>query len=402
MLHSIRIVNVQSIKDITYHFSNGLNVLVAENNTGKSVLIKLVALLPRIHKTTESERRQYISFGCSKSDIYFYCSTGFYWLEICLNRVSFYGGDSPENVVYLGNELPDGLREGLSLLVCDDGLVANLITEDQSKFLVESDSRVNYSIFKLMTTDENSEKLIERCENKYKSLTGDAKVLEGTKGYLVSELSRNKKVDLSQQEYVLGMTKPLIDLGDELISIFDELDGIREISTIVSKQKTPNDQLKGLINLASNLIEVKDSLSRVEYVKNPNVDTKFLKAVNDLIPCVDVMKGLSDLKPIDSNLKGLCGLAESLSRFVNPLKNVSQLPKSIPNKNFIKLLEVLEEMKDCVYETKSLMETVDSLEDEIEELESELDSFEGEVHDCPIHGTIKFVDGKECIPFNNR
>lgn len=402
MLHSIRIVNVQSIKDITYHFSNGLNVLVAENNTGKSVLIKLVALLPRIHKTTESERRQYISFGCSKSDIYFYCSTGFYWLEIRLNRVSFYGGDSPENVVYLGNELPDGLREGLSLLVCDDGLVANLITEDQSKFLVESDSRVNYSIFKLMTTDENSEKLIERCENKYKSLTGDAKVLEGTKDYLVSELSRNKKVDLSQQEYVLGMTKPLIDLGDELISIFDELDKVREISTIVSKQKTPNDQLKGLINLASNLIEVKDSLSRVEYVKNPNVDTKFLKAVNDLIPCVDVMKGLSDLKPIDSNLKGLCDLAENLSRFVNPLKNVSQSPKSILDKNFIKLLEILEEMKDCVYETKSLMETVDSLEDEIEELESELDSFEGEVHDCPIHGTIKFVDGKECIPFNNR
>ena len=41
----MRIKNFQSIVDVTYNFSEGLNVIVAPNNTGKSIINKIIDVL---------------------------------------------------------------------------------------------------------------------------------------------------------------------------------------------------------------------------------------------------------------------------------------------------------------------------------------------------------------------
>lgn len=396
MLYSVRMVNVQSVNDITFEFSNGLNVLVAENNTGKSVLFKIMALLPEIHKTTRDERRQYITFGRTKSDIYFYCSTGFYWLELTLDRVNFYGGDTPQSIEFLGNELPIGLRQGLSLLVCEGGLVANLITEDQSKFLVESDSRVNYSIFKLMTTDENSEKLIDGCEEKIKVLTRDIRIAEATKEYVTKELGNKSKVDVAQQEYILNMTKPLIDLGESLIPICESLSNVKEVTL-------PNEKLKDLIVIGECIDDLSKSLSTIKPVKVADIPKGLIAFALDLN---DIQNKLQSVKHIPSlevepnvlnDLLNMGNYINDISKRVSGLKSIK-----LPNKTSVESLGKILQIRDSVKEVISVMERMEEIEEQIDDLKYELDSLEGEVYDCPVHGTIKFVNGKECVPYNSR
>lgn len=395
MLYSVRLVNVQSIDDITYDLSEGLNVIIAENNTGKSVLMKVIDILPRIHKLDTDERKQYINFNAGKADIYFYCSTGFYWVEICRNVTNFYGGENPESCVFLGNELPNGLRQGLSLLVCEDNLVANLITEDQSKFLVESDSKINYSIFRLMTTDENSEALIKGCEDKIKELTGSIKMKEGTRDYIAKELSRSAKVDVSQQEFALCISKPLIDLGESLVPIIESLSNVHKVNLYDAP-------LKELVSLGTCVDDICGDLRYVRKISTPNVPKGLLDFAINL---ESIKKELSLIKPrksmaIPSDKSiSLLQFGLSLDLLSNDLKMVR--PINLPDKISVEVLGKLNELSGLVKEIKSIMSDIEVLEDSIDDLKYELDSLDGEVYDCPIHGSIKYINGKECVPYNS-
>lgn len=69
MLKSVRLVNCQSIKDITFNFATDrLNVIAANNSVGKSVLFKMLKITadPKQLPTIE-ERSQLIRHGAESA-----------------------------------------------------------------------------------------------------------------------------------------------------------------------------------------------------------------------------------------------------------------------------------------------------------------------------------------------
>lgn len=420
MLDKIKIVNMQSLEELTYDFSSGLNVIIAENNTGKSVLFKVLTFLTDGPTMTAKERRQYIRFGADKADIYIYADDKVFWIEGYSNKLNFYSGTSIQRQMFRGNTMPKDLEEALSLLICENGLIANVIDENQSRFLVESDSRINTSIINRVTKCEKSEKLLEVTGERIKTLNSEIRVKQSQKHILVNELSRISKVDLTDKETRLKDSKVLLFLMEYLVNSVESLENITSVKKIPKETKGILDLIKslndvshnlknvqpvkkipkeflGLSNLVRDLNGVFDNLKKAENVKCPSEDFVVLsKLTKDLNSVKDSLKSVNYVKPFPVKSDSL-NFIKSLS---DVRTNLGQIKfKRIPSEEEMKSLRFLNGVNEHLRTISELKLKQSNLESEAKEIKDSLDSLEGEVYDCPVHGTIKFVDGKNCVPY---
>lgn len=361
MLNRMTIKNFQSISNLTYDFSPGLNIIIAENNTGKSVLFKVIEVLVNGHRFNQSTRRQFIRFGCGKSDVYVESDDMIYWAEITPKITNFYSGKAYNSFVFEGNQLPDGLRNVLGLLICEDGLIGNVIDDNQAKFLINSDAKVNNSILGLLTKDSNAEKVIEVTTERIKSLNSDIREKSMERSFITKELNTIQVVDISNREERLSDVNVLLTVSDILISIYDSLSGIQ-------LEAIPNEDCKVLLDVVSSLNNISKDLSGVKHISCPKIDPS-----------------------IFSFLKGL----QDISNRVSDVKDTK-----LPDSNEIKALEFISKFTPNVNRILKLHRENKVLNIECARIKNQLDRLEGEVYDCPIHGTIKFVNGKECVPYN--
>ena len=66
MIALLRLVNIQSFKDITLDLTRGINVIEAPNETGKSVMFKVYRTMCDANWYGRGERKSLIRRGCSK------------------------------------------------------------------------------------------------------------------------------------------------------------------------------------------------------------------------------------------------------------------------------------------------------------------------------------------------
>jgi len=362
MLDKITIKNFQSIVNLTYDFCPGLNVIIADNNTGKSIIFKVIEVLVNGHKFNSDERREYIRFGCSKSDVFVYSGGYIYWAEIMPNKTNYYSGPAINQMAYEGNELPNGLRQALGLLICEDGLIGNVIDDNQSKFLINSDAKVNNSILGLSTREHRAEKIIDVVSERIKTLNADIRVKSSEKTILSRELSNIKIVDIAHRESVAQDSNVLLTLADILI-------GVREKLSNINVSAHVNEDAKVLLNLASGL---------------ENVSNK--------------VRGVNSIKPFPVS-KDVLEFISSLDSLKNRVKNINHT--KLPSETEMKTLETLNSFYPLLNRALYLMRENKVLDIEGKRIKMQLDNLKGEVYDCPIHGSIKFVNGKECVPYRN-
>lgn len=362
MLDKITIKNFQSMVNFTYDFCPGLNVIIADNNIGKSIIFKVIEVLVNGHKFNSDERREYIRFGTNKADIFIYSDGYIYWAEILPTKTNYYSGTSLSNLVYEGNELPNGLRQALGLLICEDGLIGNIIDDNQSKFLINSDAKVNNSILGLLTREFRAEKIIDVLTERIKSLNADIRVKSSEKTILSRELSNIKVVDIAHRESIANDSNVLLTLSDIFIGISEKLSNIN-VAVHVNKDA------KVLLDIADNLQSISNKVKGVNSVKPFPVNYDTLDFI--------------------SNLQGLS----------NRLKSVNDV--KLPSEVDIKTIETLNSFYPILNKILKLQRENKVLDIESKRLKMQLDKLQGEVYDCPIHGSIKFVNGKECVPYHN-
>lgn len=68
-IRGLKLKNFQSHKDTYMEFADGLNVIVAPNNTGKSVLFKALQVTTLPGDISNEDRKQYIRYGETKATI---------------------------------------------------------------------------------------------------------------------------------------------------------------------------------------------------------------------------------------------------------------------------------------------------------------------------------------------
>lgn len=361
-LRKLQLKNFQSWENEQITFSDGLNCIIARNGVGKSVIYKALQVTVLPNKYSKEDKRDFIRGSAQFAEIYYlFSDNSLYVVKFSETNIQYiYCEDylnNPNNLIFVGNTPPEDLIDKLELIFRGD-MLGNLISMNQNLFLVDSNESDDFNLFNILLTHENTSKLIEslstevipravkyrdKCEDKYSNLLKCLNLL---------------KVD------DIDNLKDKITLGEKYESILTPLDNyLIESDTL----KEPE---------------------RNEY----NISTKDIKGCSIIDKFLEYSDRISKPVVVDDSvfkLLDILNIANNICEFID--KNSYSLLK--PN---IKNLEIVSPLIKHLEQTKDMIK----LEEEIEYNESELQQYDGEKYECPIYGTIKFID-QECIPFSD-
>lgn len=392
MLRQIRIKNFQSIEDLTYNFSEGLNVIVAPNNVGKSILNKIIEVLVNFDKLKSYDIKQYITFGKLKSDLFISDEENTYWVEIYLTKINYHVLED-SRFRFIGNSLPSGLIKALGLLLCDGGFVGNLIMSDHSKLLVDSNANINNQILSLIARDDNVEAILEESEQRMAEMNSNLRVLRPKRDSIRKELSLIHVEDTFAREEALKRVFATTQLVEDLI-------GLNELAEYLKVDSSNVSHLEGVLKLCQDLENLSYKFINIREIKEIRDMEKDLKVASELEEVLVKLDDISykmgmvkEIKPVrfNSNILGLLSKLEQIS--IN-LSRVSKV--KLPSLDKIKSCEELENLVSVLDDYSIKIDKQNKLKQEMKTLKEEIDSYGGEVYDCPIYGSIKLVN-EECI-----
>lgn len=387
-LKSIRLVNIQSWKDNTINLSNGLNVICAPNNTGKSVIFKSLKIAINPNDYMKYDRLDIIRKGCSFGTIYYlFSDNSVYEITVNLKENLYYKIEDltkSKEREYLGTSVPKDLIAKLGIIT-DGNIIANLIDMDQNMFLVNSDDNVNFGILKVLTVNDDLEKLKHSLKTKrIQKAKDNISRIVADKAYIENLLSHFKYVDLNGKEENLNFFKGITASLDVLVPCHDDLENINNYQKDYHNEEELIDIVECLDNVYSQLSGTHQCK---EYEDNTVPKLEVLELLNSSLTQSDYITKFEDY---NINLKSVVDDLSVLDINLTELNKVS-IMKSIDNElvdvvsNSYELLEILNNAID-----------IGDLSKENEELEKSISELGGEEVECPIYGKITYIN-KECI-----
>lgn len=394
MLRQMRIRNFQSIEDVTYNFTDGLNVIVAPNNTGKSIINKIIELLVNFKSIRSDDVKQYITFGKPKSDIFISDEQNAYWVEIYPKKINYYKLEN-SSFIFIGNELPIGLINALSLLICEGNFVGNLITSNHSKLLVDSSADINNQILSLIARDDHAENILEECEERMSVMNSNLRTLRANRALLEKEISTIAVEDTTYREEALKRVFGLTEFVEELIGLNEATDNIKCSGKLVNKL----DEILGLCSDIEMFNYKFDSLRPSKDVRDLSKEFRIAEELESFISKLNVIsnntKMITEIKEVTMN-NDFLGLVSKLEILKSNLdKTVKYKPL---NPSMLKACEEMSKLTEVFNDYSNKAKSLNQSKLELKKLKEEIDSYGGEVYDCPIYGTIKFVN-EECIRY---
>lgn len=224
MIDTVRLINIQSFKDITYNLSNAINVFQAPNETGKSVLFKVFRVMCDANWYGRGERKSLIRRGCEygaaqitltpKDNVVYQITFGLY----------------PTNQIYIltkdGNTIGEWDQDFMPKEIMrlldwvydkDTKILLNLCDQELDMPFVNSNEGFNFDVFRFIIKDAELEqarenlakwvKELESCDDKvsasisnYKYAFSDVKFEDVDK----LEMQIKEKEKLLKKEEVIG------------------------------------------------------------------------------------------------------------------------------------------------------------------------------------------------------
>lgn len=382
-LTGVRLKNFQSWEDCSIQLTEGLNVIVAPNNTGKSVIFKAIKLAVTPNAFSTSDREDFLRNNSLMGEIVMsFSDNSAYLVKFTVKENGYFFINLNNNEsVFLGSTPPEDLLNKLGIILRGN-LIGNLVDMKQDLFLVDSDSSSDHSILSLLINDENLDKLKDEIsEFKLPSVQSMGKSvvskISGINAALNVNVYKNVEVmerDLIYAESLCLAMRPLLNL-EFCIKTVQPFKSIED--SIVSKATA----VTHLVNLYSNL----------DRIKRPKEDLGNLSSSTNL---------LNYMSELFNNMENYQKTRYfNLLEFLNASSNV-EITLSKSSKSVSMNLSILEFLNKSSLLIESLDDylKIEEKEEGIEILEEELNSKGGEIHDCPIHGQIMYLD-EECIPY---
>lgn len=391
-IKGLKLKNFQSHKDTYIEFTDGLNVIVAPNNTGKSVVFKALHITTLPNEVSREDRGHYIRYGETKATIMWcFSDDSVHIVEVLPSRNHYFYiedvnlGGRPE---FIGEVPNSDLLNKLSIIM-HNGLIGNLINTEQDMFLVNSNESTNYSMLSMLIEHEDLQKIINVLEQERipsaKRLLSD---IELKRSSYVSMLSNYRYINtesltqkIKLQEMVVGSVESLLPALETLegLSVYSDIDYVTKLRVRLAELLNPvstglnslgnckdyDRDYSSILNTSSNLIEITKDLDRAQEEIKINTTENQLDALNNLNSISD---SLSNVRPV---------IIKDVTNVLNTVDSLMKIKSS---------LDVILSKGD--------------LDKKNEFLRKEIDRLGGANIECPIHGTIKFVQG-QCIPYNN-
>lgn len=370
MLKAIRLKGCQSWDDVTIEFScSKPNILVADNNAGKSVLFKMLKITanPKIYST--DERKYLIRYGSDSAIIIYLFDDGFIGMTIVYtNRVLYRikECDTEDFVTY--SDPPSTLLEHLSLLVnSQTDFIANIIDTDQDLFLVNTKSSSNVEYLRLLAEEPTLREVLEKIDQETIVLKENNKVLATLKTSLEISLDGYKYVDVDKLQGEIDKSNALLEVLIVLLKLYEH---IEKMNSCI-KDYTDYSELLCSMDIVESLKDMKQLLHKLTYDKTDySADLLIidyivqLQVINNLLSkvCIDSVELSIYFTVID-----ICTLLSSINSYLNTVK-------------------------ECTKKSEILSSEIDRLHCEI--------NSSGFVIQCPIKGEVLYID-EECLPYRH-
>lgn len=419
MIVQVQMINCQSWKNSTFDLATDrINVIIADNGTGKSVFFKMLKITTNPNYFSRAERKDLIRRHEECATILFKFDDG----SIAATKVFqtyvlyMYKASNQEGLKTAYEQFPEVL-EKLGLIVDPDetSFVANIIDADQDLLLVNSKLKYNYNLVHLLVESPELELVNERAHTALMNVLNPLSSLSSRCETLERAIQDSTYYDVAERELELDRVEKMKDFLFDLIPVAESLHSMQE----ASRNYIDVDGIKKLLDLLD-LLESID-LSQVMVTDKPADIAEHLKLLKSLsainlndLKTVDqpfdasnyfeLIRLLSDLKlqelqTIEEPVN--CNEIFSLLSILTDLNLASlHLTEQVPDlTNHFKLINDIFYLQQILALTDSLMLTVNSAKKEMQELEIEM-QHSGKITECAIYGKVIY-NGKKCIPYRN-
>ena len=419
MIVQVQMINCQSWKNSTFDLATDrINVIIADNGTGKSVFFKMLKITTNPNYFSRAERKDLIRRHEECATILFKFDDG----SIAATKVFqtyvlyMYKASDQEELETAYEQFPEVL-EKLGLIVDPDetSFVANIIDADQDLLLVNSKLKYNYNLVHLLVESPELELVNERAHTALMNVLNPLSSLSSRCETLERAIQDSTYYDVAERELELDRVEKMKDFLFDLIPVAESLHSIQE----ASRNYIDVNGIKKLLDLLD-LLESID-LSQVVVTDKPADIAEHLKLLKSLsainlndLKTVDqpfdasnyfeLIRLLSDLKlqelqTIEAPVN--CNEIFSLLSILTDLNLASlHLTEQVPDlTNHFKLINDIFYLQQILALTDSLMLTVNSAKKEMQELEIEM-QHSGKITECAIYGKVIY-NGKKCIPYRN-
>lgn len=419
MIVQVQMINCQSWKNSTFDLATDrINVIIADNGTGKSVFFKMLKITTNPNYFSRAERKDLIRRHEECATILFKFDDG----SIAATKVFqtyvlyMYKASNQEGLKTAYEQFPEVL-EKLGLIVDPDetSFVANIIDADQDLLLVNSKLKYNYNLVHLLVESPELELVNERAHTALMNVLNPLSSLSSRCETLERAIQDSTYYDVAERELELDRVEKMKDFLFDLIPVAENLHSMQE----VSRNYIDVNSIKKLLGLLD-LLESVD-LSQVVVTDKPaNIAEhlkllKSLSAINlndlktvdrpfDVSNYFELIRLLSDLKlqelqTIEAPVN--CNEIFSLLSILTDLNLASlHLTEQVPDlTDHFKLINDIFYLQQILALTDSLMLTVNSARKEMQELEIEM-QHSGKITECAIYGKVIY-NGKKCIPYRN-
>ena len=418
MLEAVRFKNCQSLGDCVLSFTGKLNVIVAENNTGKSVLYKVLKLAGRADYYTREERKDLIRRGASAAQITFKFDDGSYAvMQITPGKTVYAFLENAKSALSWFLEPPERMVNHLGLLVNNtEAFIANIVDMDQGLLLVNPRLKSNYELVKMIATCESLDELREKVDNLLAEFREKSMRAADSVNFVERQLSQLEYYDVESLERKYRI---VVLAGEWLFNCCTVFENAVKAGSVASRYKDFNSLLK--------VTDVLDWLGTLVYFMAKwgvvpryfwELESKALTVSENLQECLG---RITTRCPLPEGCETLCAVEELLLSVI-PIAGKAAVRQ---HKDWGKVLSVLESLEsitgcfnllaagkepvsillaDALAEAELLLGDVKSLCTAISATERDkasVDAWEerfvasGEVVKCPVWGEVVF-DGKAC------
>ena len=395
-LRIIRLRNCQSWKDCNISLADGLNVICADNNTGKSVLFKLLKASVSPSYYSKDELQQLIRYGTEFAEATYIFSDGSVAVvRIFKQRVIYYYTPDFNSQGYTQQEgIPHAeILEQLSVIVePSSGFIANVLDLDQSLLLVNSKSTSDYDLIKVLTHNEDLTRLAELFKNKLVTYKAELTDVRKTQARLEHVLETLEYVDIEYLEDTIDKSEKLYALNKSLVLIYEELNQIQISDTKIIDYDT----VIPLLDLGQKLKEINNIELEDTGVK---VDDKLINLCTMVLDMKELYRTICDVEILPDIDNDLYLIHSSLVDVYQEISRIEELPNIDRVDQILCDINLLDNLKAIFNEVVNYGQEVEKQEDLLDTINSykEQLNIEGKELDCPIHGRIKYINN-QCIP----
>lgn len=409
-LKAIQIAGFQSWKNCTVNFSDGLNVICAPNNTGKSVLFKCIQLVAYPDAFTKDEKVSMIRNDCERASALFLFSDDSAALVFIYPKGNIYFyADKFEGAKTKWEDKafkpqPKLIANLGLILEPSNGFIANMLSLKHDLFLIESDSKANNDLIKALTQHDQLTRLCEVFRDKLPEVEKKfAEAYEVVEIYKKS-LSNYEYIDVNALEEDTNEYELYFNIFEEMCYIYKEIEDLNSLVLPSIDLQTCVDILE-ITNLFEDINEYLE-LDKNKIKTNLNIIETIitLEEIYDNIESIQITETVEDAKVnliVYDTLNSVIQIYNNLIEYSNQTDSYNKLSKSLEEYKFnldsynslVELEYLVNDLNALVDEYNKSTEDCRNIKESLETLKSKYKSYK-----CPIHGKIILTEENECVP----